>query len=449
MSDTRSKLVQNLLTAAIVAVLAIVFWDKAKVLLIFLATLGVLVAVHEWGHFIAARACGVHVYEFAIGFGPKLITYMRRHGTEYTIRALPLGGFVNLKGMQPDDPITHDGLNGRRPAERALVYLAGPLMNIILGFLVFCLMGFVVGRPDEKNWIAGTVVKKSPAAEMGLKVGDRLLSLNDRQVDQRDDIFFAVAPAAEKPVSINVRRGNQELTLTGTPRKEEEKGTYVTVVEAPAGMPEIRPGDQVAGLNEDYFPAVTAAGLKHFNDLVAQQGEKPITLTVVRGREWIEATGPADGLKVALKDGTRTVGKLGLGPQPSQGPRVSFLTSVQDGATIFVNYFQGFYMMFQRGEVAQNVGGPLSILDILGQATNLPPMYYTSILASLSLSLAVFNLIPIPVLDGGHMFLLTWEVLRRRRLEPEMQKIATMCGLAIVGVIFVLILFKDIRGIFG
>ena len=108
----------NILAFVVVAIFATVFWPTFKTALMFVVTLGVLVAIHEWGHFIAAKSAGVTVYEFAIGFGPRLITYMKRNGTDYTIRAFPLGGFVNPKGMQPDDPITPDGLNGRRPAER-------------------------------------------------------------------------------------------------------------------------------------------------------------------------------------------------------------------------------------------------------------------------------------------------------------------------------------------
>ncbi|HEU4753035.1 MAG TPA: RIP metalloprotease RseP [Armatimonadota bacterium] len=449
--NSRSELVKNLLTAAVLVILAVVFWEQAKILISFLVTLGVLVAVHEWGHFIAARAVGVHAYEFAIGFGPKLLTYMRRNGTDYTIRALPLGGFVNLKGMQPDDPITHDGLNGRRPAERALVYLAGPLMNIILALAVFCFTGWLVGTPDESRPIAGEVMKNSATAEMGLQLGDRLLAVNGKPITDESTIFLEVGSSAGKPVELRVQRGQRQLTLTGTPRPQQVKGDYPTVVSAPAGGIALQAGDQIATVDGKYLGLFAPKkALSEVTRALQEHRGQPITLTVVRGgKEWITLTGIAGAADVQLRPGTQTQGKLGFGPQPGQGPRVSLVRSVEQGLNSFRNFFLLFYMMFQRGEVTKSVGGPVSILGILGQVAKLPPFYYAGVLGQLSLSLAVFNLVPIPVLDGGHMLLLSFEVLRRRRLEPEMQKVAAMCGLAIIGVLFVLIFFKDLRGLFG
>src|SRR4051794_37388104 len=112
--ENRSEKLLNVLAAVAVVALSVFFWGAVKPWLVFFGTLGLLVAIHEWGHFIAAKSVRVRVFEFALGLGPKLITYMRRDGTDYTIRALPFGGFVNQKGIQPADPVTADGLNGRR-----------------------------------------------------------------------------------------------------------------------------------------------------------------------------------------------------------------------------------------------------------------------------------------------------------------------------------------------
>lgn len=458
----RKETLQNLLTVAGLALIAAIWWDTFKVFVVFAVTLGILVTIHEWGHFIAAKSVGVRVYEFALGFGPKLMTYMRRGGTEYTIRALPLGGFVNPKGMQPDDPITADGINGRRPAERALVYLAGPLMNVILGFGVLLFLGATVGMPDESLVLVGEISKHSAAQKMpvvsvdgkpavgvkpGLRVGDRILEVNGERIDGAESLITRIHPRAEQKVTLKVARQGHELVLTGTPQWRKYEGKeMLTVVSVPPGTAlDLRSGDIIAQVDGRLVGANAEAVTALEKHLREKQG-KPVRLVVWRGpRKPVEVTGTAGPVTVAVRPGERYFGALGFGPIPGQGPPVSVGESVDLGARQIQNIFGGYVHLFSRPkEMGDKVGGVITIWATLSQVGNLPPFYYFHILGQLSISLAVFNLLPIFLLDGGHMLMLTMEVLRRRRLEPEMHRVAAVVGLAIIGVLFVFIMYKDI-----
>jgi len=473
----RRELMTNLLVLVGIIIAAIVRWDLLRNPVMFVVTMGLLVAIHEWGHFIAAKSVGVRVYEFALGMGPRLVTYMRRGGTDYTVRALPIGGFVNPKGMQPDDPITTDGINGRRPAERALVYLAGPLMNIILGLLVLTLSGVLIGVPDKSRAVVAVVDKKSAASQMevvsrngqpvtgarkGLQIGDYVLEVNGKPITQLDQVFGQVNGSANKPIAMRVRRGADELMLNGMAREKKlPVDKFLVVARVPEGTAlDLAPGDQIQQINGQLVeelkkgsetPEVTV------ERVLREAAGQPVTLVTWRNsRERREVTGPAGPLETRVQPGERYVGILGFQPVPGQGARVSLEESVRQGLIVFRNFFvmmavmlgDLFKNLFSNPEKAgEGLGGPVAIWVMLGQVGRLPLIYYFNVLASLSLSLAVFNLFPIFVLDGGHMLLLTIEVLRRRRLEPEQQKLAMTAGVVFVGLLFVIIMSKDIMNL--
>jgi regulator of sigma E protease len=368
--------------------------------------------------------------------------------------------------MQPDDPITTDGINGRRPAERALVYLSGPMMNMVLGILVLCLSGALIGRPDETQAVVAEVDRKMAAAKMevisrngqpvsgekpGLQVGDYVVEVNGQPLTHRDDIFGPVNGSVGKPVVFKVRRGKDHVELRGVPKATTVESEFLVVRSVPAGTEiPVQEGDQLEQIDgrtlrrwsssDNETPVQIATRV-----LQEKAGEK-ISLTIWRnGSERMEVTSIAGPVVWAVERGKRTQGVLGFKPYPGQGPRVSLSQSVEEGLQNFAGFFLALKSMFSNTkQLGESVGGPVAIWVLLGQVGKLPLIYYFNVLGSLSLSLAVFNLLPIFLLDGGHMLLLTIEVLRRRRLEPEYQKLAAMVGLGIIGVLFALILFKDI-----
>lgn len=462
MKDRTEKLT-NLITLVVLAAAVVLWWEHFRSWVVFFATLGVLIAIHEWGHFIAAKAVGVRVYEFALGMGPKVLTYMRRNGTDYTIRAFPIGGFVHPKGMQPDEPITEDGLSGRRPAERALVYLAGPLMNAILGILVLLFSGALLGTPDESKVLVGELIRGKPSARMevvsrsgqpapgyapGLRVGDRILEVNGKPVTRMETVTGEINPNAGKPVTLTVRRGREELVLTGVPeltRSPQERFTVIKSVPAGTRLA-VQPGDQLDEIDGSFFGSATEAPEVAARRILREKAGQPIALTVWRnGRERLVIEGVAAPLAIELLPGQREHGTLGFGPTYGAGPRVSLGESFFTGFRRLTHYLRSMAEMFgSPKQLGQSVGGPVAIKSVLDQVGQLPLFYFGGVLASLSLSLAIFNLLPLFCLDGGHMLLLAVEVLRRRRLEPEMHRAAALLGVVMILCIFVMILWKDL-----
>ena len=197
-------------------------------LLLFLLTLGILIFVHEMGHFLAAKSVGVTVEEFAFGFGPKLVTLMKRGGTEYTVRALPLGGFVSMIGMQPEDVEVPNGLMSKPAWARAWVFVAGPLMNVILAILILCSMGLITGAPSQRSTQVVQVMnkgadgKESEAARIGLRTGDSVTAIDGRPIKDGDQLIKAIQSHAGRTIHLTVRRGGEVLSLVATPRPEPE-----------------------------------------------------------------------------------------------------------------------------------------------------------------------------------------------------------------------------------
>ena len=186
---------------------------------------GILVTVHEFGHFITAKLAGMKVEEFSIGFGPKI--YQQQEGeTLYSLRMLPLGGYNKIAGMDPDDPEDLErGFNSKPVASRMLVILAGSLMNFLLPVLIFFGIFLAYGMEVPQNTpVLGQIVEGYPAAQSGLKEGDRVLSINGQPVSQWPDIRTRLADAGTKPVPFEIQRDKENLTLTVTPVLNPETG---------------------------------------------------------------------------------------------------------------------------------------------------------------------------------------------------------------------------------
>ena len=186
---------------------------------------GILVTVHEFGHFITAKLTGMKVEEFSIGFGPKI--YQQQEGeTLYSLRMLPLGGYNKIAGMDPEDPEDPErGFNSKPVASRMLVILAGSLMNLLLPVLIFFGIFLAYGMEVPQNTpVLGQIVEGYPAAQSGLKEGDRILSINGHPVRQWTDIRTRLADSGTKPVPFEIQRDKEKLTLTVTPVLNPETG---------------------------------------------------------------------------------------------------------------------------------------------------------------------------------------------------------------------------------
>jgi len=449
--------------------------------------LSILVVAHEWGHFIVARLCGIRVDDFSIGFGKRLFRIAKRGDTEYNVRMLPLGGFVKIAGMDPDeaplvrakervtsrrgddDPDSHelpliaentpesapyteeDGFFAKPLWQRSLVILAGPVMSFVLGYVVFCMTGWILGAPTGKalNKI-GLVNSGGEGQRIGLRMGDVIESINGKPVTDGEQMTDTIHDSLGKPLTLTIRRGDQTLTKVGTPRPmmDEDNKPYtaveVTTPGAVGTLLTLQPGDVIHSINGD-----KVSRPDQVNSLLAARAGKPAEVQVERKRVLdpvtLRATLPAT-LPVGASPvcAARQYGVLNI--QPAQViERVSFGKSVRLGTENTLGIFVMLWSVIQHHQLQKNAGGMIFMYQATGLAVKSGPLTVVNLLANLSLSLAIFNLLPIPVLDGGHLlsFFIEW-VRRGKRLTEQQQQAFMMTGLAIIGILFVLIMSNDI-----
>ena len=379
---------------------------------------GILVVVHEWGHFIAARLCGIRVDEFSVGMGPLAKTLGKRGDTHYNIRWIPMGGYVKIAGMEPDEepliraaekirgqsgadaqteePVDTKGLSisdmpflaentpdlNETPEQRlrdqtegfyahpvwqrALVIFAGPFMSFVLGYVIIAGIFALTGESHPTPVIA-QVVPGSEAQKIGLRANDRIVEFNGQPVTDGEELVNSIHSSAGKSVRLVLKRGMESVAVTGTPKSENIDGQNIGAL--------------------GFMPVVN----------------------FVR-------------------------------PKPSQ--------ILPDANAVIVDWFHGIGHLFARhklSEIRKSAGGPIFMVTMTHQAVQEGGASLPVLCAELSLSLALFNLLPIPILDGGHLLLFFVEALRRgKRPTMEQQQNYMLAGLAVIGTLFIFIMFNDI-----
>jgi len=343
----------------------------------FVVVLGVLVFIHEFGHYLAARWRGIHVEAFSIGFGPTLLAWTDRHETVWKLCALPLGGFVKMHGMALNvaDENAMD-LTVTRPGEaffektvlsRAIVVAAGPIANFLLAIVLFTALFAAVGRQVPLPEI-GEITPGSSAEAAGLKVGDMIRAVDGKRVMEFDDLRRIVVVNAGHTLSFSVHRGTQDLTV-------------------PVLIKPKKPGDMSAGL------------------LGVSSGEL--------------ATVPV-GLGGALLDGLA---------------QSWFMITAILGA---LGHIVG------TGEGLRELGGPISIFAQSGKVADLGLVSFVNFIAGLSVNLGLMNLLPIPILDGGHLVFYAAEAVRGRPLPARAMDYGYRVGFAIIGTLFIFVSWNDL-----
>ncbi len=538
----------------------------------FVLLLGGLIFFHELGHFLLARAMGVHVVTFSIGFGPTLFSFKgRKKGpmppTEYVIAALPLGGFVKMYGDDPSEDVPDYArsvsFNHKAVWRRFLIVAAGPAFNLLLPFFLFFGLGLNVDKTVPSQ--AGTVAPDSPAHEAGIRPGDRIVEVEGQPITALWELSRVVSSRPEEAVNVVWERDGQRLSADIRPRLETE-----------SRVPELGLTEQVAriGIGSDYLlPIVTVApgspaaqaGVRTFDQVVAVDGQRierldqleaalrkadgrPATLGLLRPE-----TAPTAGLQVTVAqpvtvtvppgDGLRGLDsaelvvrnvvagspaeKIGLRPgdqiltvngqKPSSWDHISravlanakkeqtvtwqrdgqtleaaftmievpFPTQMQPNRKIQVFGAQGggytdalplvdnprrlTYALDQmwdgtteaigdtvasiaglfRGAVPiDDIGGPLLIGQLAAQTSEFGWEYFFRLMIFLSVNLGLINLLPVPILDGGHILFLALEAVRRRPVSLRTRQIATYLGFAFILVLMVLAFKNDIEKVF-
>jgi regulator of sigma E protease len=434
--------------------------------LAFAFVLGVLVFVHELGHFLAAKRVGIRVLKFQLGFNPTVVSF-RRGDTEYSIGALPLGGYVKMAGESPEDVERDEhGKIIRRSDEflsktkwqRFQVLIMGPTMNILLAFVLSAVVlyqGAEVASYEDQPPVAGVILPDSPAAKGGVHPGDRFLSVADHNVDTWEQFFIAIASRANREVPLRIMRNGQEITLTVTPVVNSAQSRFeiadigvlpdvhplvrsVTPGQ-PAEKAGIKPGDVVLAVDGQ---RITFSG--HLRDAIAKHPEQPITLTILRDRQQMQI--------VATPQKSGTIGLLGIGiGDATKSIKPGFFEAIGMSVRKNVEYgsliFQTVWGLLTRETSPKQLMGPVAIAQLSGESAQLGWIALFSLMAMISLNLGIVNLLPIPVLDGGHIFIMALEGIARRDFSIRVKEKMLLAGFVVLMMLMVTVIYNDLTRI--
>jgi len=446
-------------------------WVLTQKLWWFLIVLGVLVSFHELGHFLAARWVGVRVLKFSLGFGPKLLG--RRVGdTEYLVSAVPLGGYVKLFGEDETEALTPDEQRrsfAHQPLLRKmLIVAAGPGFNFLLAYLIFAgwlstgaplfVPTFKDLTPDVEALLPG-----SPADLAGLKVGDRVLRVDEKDISTRSELLDAVSKSDGKPLTLDIRRGDQVKTILVTPGAVhvQENGKdmlsyHLGIEETPPVITAVMSGTpaMAAGF-KDGDRVVTIEGQaihtwSQMTGMVKESPNRPLHFQVDRDGRILTLTVTPRAEKAIVDGKPVEEGKIGIsGPGRSVLRTSTPLLAAVDGLRATWGWTEltivGIYKMIAGEISSKNIGGPLTIANISGEAAAQGMSNVVFLIAILSINLGVLNLLPIPILDGGHLLFFGIEAIQRKPLGERQREIAQQVGLLLLVGIMVFAVWNDIE----
>jgi regulator of sigma E protease len=426
-------------------------------LLAFLFVLGVLVFVHELGHFVAARRLGVRVLTFSLGFGPKILR-TQRGDTEYCISLIPLGGYVKMAGDSPDDPNRTgqpDEFLSKTKWERFQVLIMGPLMNIALAVIVMAVVlaqGAEVPVYEDQPPVVGAVESGSPAERAGIRPGDLILTVSNEQVETWEDLFIGIGTRPDRDVTLTLRRGGQVERVTVRPESEGrfEIGNIGVLPDIDPIVASVIAGEaaEEAGLQAgDVVLAVDGQRMVTRTKLIetiSTSGGRTLTLTIRRdGRDiQVMATPRQQGdramLGVFVSEPTRT-----FQPGPIEAIGLSVEKNIEFSGLIF-RTLGGLFV----GETSpRQLMGPVAIAQLSGESAAAGWIALFSLMASISLNLGLLNLLPIPVLDGGHILIMALEGVARRDFSYAVKEKMLMAGFVVLMMLMVTVIYNDLTRI--
>ena len=336
--------------------------------------LGVLILVHEFGHFIVAKRLGVRVEKFSIGFGPKVCS-VKKGDTEYLLSAVPLGGYIKMAGEDPTEKMTGEKWEflSRSVFDRFKIIFAGPFLNYVLAFVIFSVI-FMFGSPTMTTEV-GSLLKDYPAEAQGIKTGDKILSVDDKSVKYWEDMTEIIHKHTDGTMALSVKRGDSVIEMKIAPIIRKTKDIF--------------------------------------------------------GKE-------------------ATIALIGIGPsQNIESVRYGFLESIGMGFNKLVQltaitYKALWSILIGRISLKESMTGPIGIFIITGQAARMGFIYILHLMGILSASLAIFNVLPFPVLDGGHILFLAIEKARGRPLSLKTQEITINIGVSLLILFTIFVFYSDI-----
>jgi regulator of sigma E protease len=427
-----------------------------------LVLIGVMIMIHELGHFWAARFFDVKVEAFSFGFGPRLFGF-RRGETDFRFSAILFGGYVKMAGEQPGDEQASDprSFQAKPRWQRLIIAFAGPFMNIVLA--VGVLTGLYMVRFEKapaaaSEGVVGLVLPGSAAAEAGIREGDRIVSIDGIDHPTWEDISMKELFHPGRPLRVAIQRDGAELEVTVTPKVDERTQVGAAGWAEPN---EIQIGDVEPG------KAASAAGLKS-GDLLVSVNEHPIR-SATKLRELVKASEGRPVEVVYSRDRVhRTVivtpsrgkidGKETWVIGVSMGPKLTivqlgfvdaFRESVRQNAKFATMIYQVLRNILERRMSPKSLEGPIRIAQLSGNAARQGPMMFLGLMAMVSLNLAIFNLLPIPILDGGLILMLLVEMVIRKDLSLQLKEAVIKVGFVFLMILVVFVLYNDIAKVTG
>jgi regulator of sigma E protease len=429
-----------------------VFFENVWWLLVLI---GVMIVIHELGHYWAARYFDIRVDTFSIGFGPRLFGFQKGE-TDFRVAWIPFGGYVRMAGEQPTDDPDPRGFLSKPRWQRLIVVFAGPAMNIVLAVALMAGL-YMVRYPKLASSlgpaVVGYVKADSPAAKAGVHEGDIIAQIDDKANPNWEDVLLKEVVSAGRDLNVILERDGQRIPLRVMPELDPKAGVGLA---GWAEQTDIEVGGLVAGMDAE------RKGLRKGDLLVSIDGE-PIR-TVYRIHEVLKRT---SGKPVELRyrrEGKDTVvtvqpafsetsgtGRWMIGVQLEPRmiyTRLSPVQAIQEsakqnlkGATLI---YQFLHAMLERRSSPKSLEGPISIARLSGDAAREGPIQFINLMATVSLNLAIFNLLPIPILDGGVILLLLIEMLMRRDLSLTLKETVFKLGFVFLMMVVVFVLYNDI-----
>ncbi|HYS27861.1 MAG TPA: RIP metalloprotease RseP [Vicinamibacterales bacterium] len=425
-------------------------------ILAFLFVLGVLVFVHELGHFVAARRIGVRVLTFSLGFGPKLVS-TRRGDTEYAISAIPLGGYVKMAGESVDDPRSGapDEFLSKTKWQRFQVLIMGPVMNIMLAVIVMAVVlaqGAEVPAWHDQPPVIGTVKAGSPAEKAGLRRGDRVLAIADTKVDTWDKFNLEIGTRPNREVELSyLRDGRTESTsLRSSAEGKYEIGDIGVLPDATPMVTSLIKGDvaEKAGLKPgDLMLAVNGEPMlqpTQLREAISRNAGKETDILVRRnGQEQHITVTPArrgDGGMIGIFFGEQM---KSFTPGPFEALKLSVAKNIEFGGLIFKTLGG----LFVGTTSPRQLMGPVAIAQLSGESAAAGWIPLLTLMASISLNLGLLNLMPIPVLDGGHITIMALEGIARRDFSVQVKEKMLLAGFVLILLLMVTVIYNDLTRI--
>lgn len=418
--------------------------------LAFVFALGVIIFVHELGHLLVAKAFKVRAKVFSLGFGRRLWGF-ERGGTEYRVALVPLGGYVQLGGEDPDE-VTDDPYEflNRPRWMRVLVYAAGPAMNVALAILLVAgvyMVGIEVPAPPDIPAVIGTVLPGAAGETAGLVPGDRIVEVAGHEVSKWDQVRFEILTSPGRDVPLKYRRGMEVRSTVLVPDQVEsygDAGVYPEMLPRIGGLFEGDPaavggleiGDEIRKVDNRVI-----GGPADFVAYLADRADQPIEIEVLRrGTPTTVTVTPRD------KDGRGWIGvQLSSGHFQRFGPVEALVQSVKFNADITVQTFVVLGRIVSGRLAAKTaLAGPIEIAAMSGAAARSGFVNLLHLMGLISISVAILNLLPVPVLDGGQIFILLVESLRRKDLSLRVKERINQVGFVMIVMLMVAVLYFDL-----